>query len=60
MKDYLYDHLTGPSAISSVYYNKNRLEKVLSEHVSGRHNYEKLLWTLLNLEIWHKEYGISV
>jgi asparagine synthase (glutamine-hydrolysing) len=60
MKDYLYDHLTEPSAISSAYYNKGRLEQILSEHVSGRQNHEKLLWTLLNLELWHREYGISI
>jgi asparagine synthase (glutamine-hydrolysing) len=29
------------------------------EHVDGRHNHEKLLWCLLNLEIWHREYHIS-
>lgn len=58
MKDYLYDHLTGSAAVTSVYYHKGRLEQVLSEHVSGRHNHEKLLWTMLNLEIWHREYSL--
>ncbi len=60
MKNYLYDHLTGSSSISLAYYNKGRLEQVLAEHVSGRQNHEKLLWTILNLELWHKEYGVSI
>jgi asparagine synthase (glutamine-hydrolysing) len=60
MKEYLYDHLTGSSAITAAYYNKNRLEQVLSEHISGRQNHEKLLWAMLNLEIWHKEYDMTV
>ena len=30
---------------------------VLDEHVSGRQNHEKLLWTLLNLELWHRAYA---
>jgi len=59
MKDYLYDHLKGSSSITNYYYNKNELDKVLSDHVSGRQNHEKLLWSLLNLEIWHQQYKIS-
>lgn len=59
MKDYLYDHLTSTSSRTSVYYNRGHLEKVLTEHVSGCQNHEKLLWCLLNLEIWHCEYGIA-
>jgi len=60
MKNYLYDHLTGANAITTSYYNRQQLDKILSEHVSGRQNHEKLLWSLLNLEIWHKEYGMSL
>jgi len=60
MKDYLYDHLTGNASITHQYYNKKALEKILSDHVRGRQNHEKLLWSLLNLEIWHQQYNISV
>ena len=60
MKDYLYDHLTGTSSITTEYYNPLALDKLLSDHVGGRQNHEKLLWTLLNLEIWHREYNISI
>lgn len=56
MKDYLYDHLIGPNSMTLQYYHKNQLAKVLADHVSGRQNHEKLLWCLLNLEIWHREY----
>ncbi|MBN4050630.1 asparagine synthase (glutamine-hydrolyzing) [Gammaproteobacteria bacterium AH-315-M22] len=54
MKDYLYDNLTGVNSISKDFYKKDYLEKILKEHVSGRQNNEKLLWTLLNLELWLK------
>lgn len=56
MRDYLYDHLTGPGSLTAAYYKKNALLKVLDEHSSGRQNHEKLLWCLLNLELWHKKY----
>ncbi|HKK14799.1 MAG TPA: asparagine synthase (glutamine-hydrolyzing), partial [Gammaproteobacteria bacterium] len=55
MRDYLYDHLTGPDSRTRHYYRESELRRVLDEHVSGRQNHEKLLWTLLNLEIWHRE-----
>ncbi len=59
MKDYLYDHLTGPSSRTRTYYNPPALDKLLSDHINGRQNHEKLLWSLLNLEIWHREYNVS-
>jgi asparagine synthase (glutamine-hydrolysing) len=30
---------------------------MLAEHLNGRQNHEKLLWSLLNLEIWHRQYA---
>lgn len=59
MKDYLFDHLTGPGSHTAAYYDNKILARILTEHVNGRHNHEKLLWCLLNLEIWHREYHIS-
>ena len=56
MRDFLYDHLTGPDSKTCDYYQRESLERILKEHVNGRHNHEKLLWTLLNLEIWHRQY----
>lgn len=59
MKSYLYDHLAGPDSRTAAYFNRHALDKILSDHVNGRQNHEKLLWCLLNLEIWHREYNIS-
>ena len=60
MRDYLYDHLTGQDSRTRGYYHQQRLMQILDEHTSGRQNHEKLLWCLLNLEIWHREYRISI
>ncbi len=57
MRDYLVDHLRGPESRTRSYYDPPALERVLDEHVQGRQNHEKLLWALLNLEIWHRQYA---
>ncbi len=59
MRGYLTDHLTGNDSRTRDYYHSQALQRYLDEHVSGRQNHEKLLWCLLNLEIWHREYGVS-
>jgi asparagine synthase (glutamine-hydrolysing) len=57
MREYLLDHLQGRSSMTSVYYDSQALDHVLVEHLNGRQNHEKLLWALLNLEIWHRQYA---
>jgi asparagine synthase (glutamine-hydrolysing) len=55
MRGYLYDHLIGDGSRTISFYNRSALLQVLNDHTRGRQNHEKLLWNLLNLEIWHKE-----
>jgi hypothetical protein len=47
----------GPHSMTTSYYHKAALEKVLARHVTARHNHEILLWTLLNLEMWYRQYA---
>lgn len=56
MQPYLREHLTGAASLTREYYRKAELNRVLDDHVNGRQNHEKLLWTLLTLEIWHREH----
>jgi hypothetical protein len=30
------------------------LDRLIDEHLAVRRNHEPTLWTLLNLEIWHR------
>ena len=32
------------------------LDRALKEHLEGKKNHETLIWTLLNIEIWHRTY----
>jgi asparagine synthase (glutamine-hydrolysing) len=57
MKQYLRDHLQGSGSKTRGYYDAQVLDRVLGDHIEGRHNHEKLLWALLNLEIWHQQYA---
>jgi len=58
MRDYLLEHLSGPGSRTREYYRPAELQRVLQEHIDGRQNHEKLLWCLLNLEIWQREYSL--
>jgi asparagine synthase (glutamine-hydrolysing) len=56
LRNYLIEYLTGSDSKTRHYYKSAKLNKILNEHIEGRQNHEKLLWTLLNLEIWHRRY----
>ncbi len=57
MKDYLREHLQGAGSKTRAYFDGQVLDRVLDDHIEARHNHEKLLWALLNLEIWHRQYA---
>jgi asparagine synthase (glutamine-hydrolysing) len=54
LRDYLAGHLRDAGSLTRPYYEARVLDRVLDEHLAGRRNHETLLWTLLNLEIWHR------
>ena len=59
MRDFLVEHLQGARSLTRSYFDAKALDGVLAEHLNGRQNHEKLLWSLLNLEIWHRQYAQS-
>jgi asparagine synthase (glutamine-hydrolysing) len=56
MRDYLYDHLNSADSLTRNYYDTAVLDRILDEHTQGIQTHDKLLWTLLTLEIWHRQY----
>lgn len=58
LRDFVHDSLTGPNSRTSGYYQPAALSRVLKEHTEGRRNHEKLIWTLLNLELFQGQYGL--
>ena len=57
LKEYLCDHLRGNDSKTRAYYDPQVLDRMVDDHIDGRQNHEKLLWALLNLEIWHRQYA---
>jgi asparagine synthase (glutamine-hydrolysing) len=53
MRDLL-DYLRGPGCRTRAYCDGAVLDRLLDEHLAVRRNHEPILWTLLNLEIWHR------
>jgi asparagine synthase (glutamine-hydrolysing) len=54
LREFLLEHLRGPRSLTRPYYEAKILDRLLDEHLAGRRNHEEILWTLLNLEIWHR------
>jgi asparagine synthase (glutamine-hydrolysing) len=54
MRDLLVDHLRGAGCRTRAYCDGKVLDRLLDEHLAVRRNHEPILWTLLNLEIWHR------
>ena len=53
MRDLL-DMLRGPGCLTRAYYDGAALDRLVDEHLAVRKNHEEILWTLLNLETWHR------
>jgi asparagine synthase (glutamine-hydrolysing) len=56
LRESLGDHLTGAGALTRRYYRGETLDRAIDEHIKGKKDNGPLLWTLLNLEIWHRIY----
>jgi asparagine synthase (glutamine-hydrolysing) len=57
LRETLVEHLQGGASHTRPYYDAVLLDRMVDEHLKGKHNHEIPLWTLLNLEIWHREHG---
>jgi asparagine synthase (glutamine-hydrolysing) len=56
LRDTLLEHLQSSASLTRPNYGAAALDRMLKEHLEGKNNHEIPLWTLLNLEIWHRQY----
>jgi asparagine synthase (glutamine-hydrolysing) len=56
LRELLTDTLLSPRALGRGYYDERVLRGYLADHVEGRRDRSRELWTLLTLELWHQAY----
>ena len=47
--------LTSPSSFVGTMFDRAAVSKLLDDHSSGDRNEQPRIWTLLSLEVWHRE-----
>jgi asparagine synthase (glutamine-hydrolysing) len=56
LHDVMMAHL-GPQSIAEIgLFRPERIERLIAEHVGGRHDHGRALWGLLNYVMWHRLY----
>ncbi len=60
LRSLLYDSLGSSASATRSIYTKGYVAKILDDHQKQRKNFEKLIWTMLTLEIFFQEYNIRI
>jgi asparagine synthase (glutamine-hydrolysing) len=55
LRDFAHDLLLGNDSFVSSWLDRGQIERMLTDHQSGRRNEEIRLWTLLGLEVFERE-----
>ena len=55
--DFVREKLLNPNANIYKYMDKNAVERLVNEHLSGEHNRRLFIWSLLNFEEWSSIYA---
>jgi asparagine synthase (glutamine-hydrolysing) len=45
-----------PTTLGRGYFNDMQVHRILDEHRANRRDNSKAIWTLLMLELWHREF----
>jgi asparagine synthase (glutamine-hydrolysing) len=57
LKALAHDTLLGAPALSRGYFRREAIENLLAEHARRRADHSARLWSLLMLELWHREWA---
>jgi asparagine synthase (glutamine-hydrolysing) len=55
LRDMAFDLLTGPSSFVATTFDARAVRKLLEDHFAAERNEQFRIWTLLSLEVWHRE-----
>ena len=56
LKEYSCDILMNDKSINRGYFKRENVKKLLDEHTAGKANNGARIWSLLFLELWHREF----
>jgi asparagine synthase (glutamine-hydrolysing) len=56
LRELLADTLLSPTCLGRGYYDPAVLRRTVEDHLEGRRDGSRELWTLLTLELWHRAY----
>jgi|Deesub1362B_J571_1020462.scaffolds.fasta_scaffold00002_795 asparagine synthase (glutamine-hydrolysing) len=56
LKDFVLDTLSSEALKKHGLFNQKFINKILSEHLDGKHNHRQLLWPLIIFQFWHNYY----
>jgi asparagine synthase (glutamine-hydrolysing) len=56
LKGFLSDTILSPRALGRGYFKGEMVRHLVEQHAAGRRDYAPQLWTLLMLELWHREF----
>lgn len=56
LREFMADTLLSPAALGRGYFRPEVLRGYVDDHVSGRRDRARELWTLLTVELWHRAY----
>ncbi|HSV29456.1 MAG TPA: asparagine synthase (glutamine-hydrolyzing), partial [Candidatus Omnitrophota bacterium] len=59
LRGWVHEMLLGPHSATRDWYKRDRLGRLIDEHVSGRQNHEKAIWMLVTLELFQREYRLE-
>jgi asparagine synthase (glutamine-hydrolysing) len=58
-RDAIFDALTGDDSLTRQFFSTKPLARLLQDHVDGRRNNEKMIWSLFALETFQREFRLS-
>ncbi len=56
LRDHLRERLLDPGSACSRYFQPRVIGEMIHDHESGRHDYKRVLFSLLTFELWHEQF----
>jgi asparagine synthase (glutamine-hydrolysing) len=56
LASYVRSTLLGPGAACATYFRPVAIEALIDEHISGRHDHQRQLFSLLMFELWYRQF----